>query len=150
MAAVIYYALFGFDKTLNVFGSNASCKNVLDEFKKRQVELDADSKSLVSLVTSNKLKVDEVQSEKFDLCVWKALVQNMTPNEVLKVLPRLWCLDTNVDDGVWKAAAGILTAADAGKQVYPAEVFVSQCNYLKALVKYVKNIFVTILADIEK
>jgi hypothetical protein len=139
---VFCYALFGFDKTLKEFDSHASCKPVLDEFKKRKSELEADSDNLASLVTSNKLKVDEVASEKFSLSVWKALVENMTASEVLKVLPRLWCLNMDGDDSVWKAAAEVLEAADVGKQVYPAEVFVSQCDYLKSLVKYAIKSFV--------
>lgn len=136
MAAVFHYALFGFDKTLKEFETHASCKPVLDEFKKRKAELDADPNSIVSLVTSNKLKVDEVASEKFSLALWKALVENMTAREVLKVLPRLWCLNMVNDDSVWKAAAVVLEATDAGKQVYPAEAYVSLNDYLKAIVKY--------------
>jgi hypothetical protein len=156
LAAVIYYALFGLDKTLKEFDTNASCKPVLDEFKKRKAELDADSYELVSLVTSNKLKVDEVPSEKFSLAVWKALVENMTASEVLKVLPRLWCLNMNNDDSIWKAAASVLEANDAGKQVYPAAAFVSLNDYLKALVKYalkseiVQNYLFTIFSHNKK
>jgi len=137
LAAVLFYALFGFDKTNAVFGSVKNCEQVIAEMKKREQETKADSEALVKLIRSHGLKADEVESEKLSLAVWKGLIENMTAKELLKCFPQLWRLDMEGGDAIWKAAAAVLEKVEEGAQIHPAKVFVTKCDYLKSLAKYI-------------
>jgi hypothetical protein len=136
LKVVLFYALFGYAKTIEKFEGLEGAENVIEEFKKRQLEIQADSVAMVDLVARHNLKLREVQHEKLTTDVLCALVKNMTAKEVLEAIPQLWRHDKLKVDVIWKEVAKILEVEEAGSVLYPAEVFVARCDYIKALNKY--------------
>ncbi|XP_059483579.1 RNA-binding protein RO60-like [Neocloeon triangulifer] len=131
LAAVLCFALFGFEKTIKEYSSKPAFSEVIQELEKLKLERAATQEPLAELVRKHKLRVLDVPSEKLTIVVWKALIEKMSAKELLQVMPRLWRLQLSKE--VWPVAATVFEKESAGGEVQLAEVFITQRNYLKAL-----------------